>query len=153
MRAGFLVLPHPAVRPGSDPEEAPGSTTGKTCSPIPTFSKFPSAVSMGHSAEVSLSKNAGALPGLREDPGTFGAGRGTQEPGVKRHNQDLVNILIAALAPLAPRPGHTCIHSVWKQRSSRGEECRKGAKQTYFNNAKNNRVNIPLFGSPSLGWW
>lgn len=86
----------------------------------------------------------GALPGLHEDPGTFGAGRGTQEPSTKRHNQDPINILIAALDPLAPRSGHTRTHSIWKPRLSQGEERRKGAKQTYFNNAKNNHVNIPF---------
>lgn len=67
-----------------------------------------------------------------------------QEPSAKRHNQDPINILIAALDPLAPRPGHTRTHSIWKQRLSQGEERRKEAKQTYFNNAKNNHVNIPF---------
>lgn len=52
--------------------------------------------------------------------------------------------MIAAVAPWAPRPGHTRSRAIWKPRLSRGEEHRKGAKQTYFNNAKNNRVDIPF---------
>lgn len=68
--------------------------------------------------------------------------------GVERHNQGLITILIAAAAPLVPWSGRARARartqSIWKQRLSWGEERRKGAKQTYFNNAKNNRVDIPI---------
>lgn len=45
-------------------------------------------------------------PRLCGDPATFGV-RGGGGAGVRRLNQDLINILIVAAAPLAPGPGHT----------------------------------------------
>lgn len=113
-------------------------------------------------------------PRLCGDPATFGV-RGGGGAGVRRLNQDLINILIVAAAPLAPGPGHTRARalthtlthahtrtpSIWRQRLSRArEEHRKGAKQTCFNNAKNSRVELPsvwgashhFFNAPPQLW-
>lgn len=86
--------------------------------------------------------------------------------GVRRHNQGLINILIAAAAPLAPQPGHTHTHSIWKQRLSRGEEHRRGANQTYFNSmlkitvatfpsvwGATGHVSMHLLSSRLHAWW
>lgn len=78
------------------------------------------------------------LPGAPPRPGDIWGRQGVEEQARnrhERHNQGLINILIAAAAPLAPRPGHTHsltlththarTHSIWRQRLSRERSTEK----------------------------
>lgn len=149
----LLADPAPAdrparARPGSAGQQSSKARiTGSACTRTPGSPAPPQAVPMEHEAAVSFLGDARAAPqGSMKTQRCLG-GRRPGGAGTGRHNQGLINILIAAGSPGAAAGHRRSIRS--GRRLSRGEEPRKGAKQTYFNNAKNNRVDIPFcLGSP-----
>lgn len=126
----FLVPPQAVDRPARDPEEAPrergaGAQPGSRAKldphpPHPVLQAARGLLPWSRKLS-SCSEECSAPPQGSVRPNDIWGSKGTEEPGAKRHNQRLINILIAAWAP--GRLGlDTLTHAIWQQRLSSEKE-------------------------------
>lgn len=75
----------------------------------PKFPGLPGLLPWSIKLRSHFQRMRGPLPRAPQSPSDIW-GRQRDGGGGERHNQGLINILIAVVAPLEPRPGHTCTH-------------------------------------------